>query len=159
LRAIVELCRTRGIQLELFAQPMHADLLETLDLLGAWPAYESWKRELVEIGRGEARGRGPAVRVWDFGGYDQFSTETLPASSDRRGHLRWFWEPSHYSKALGNIILTRIFGGPDTGYGVVLTAETIDARLADVRERRKAYRESHPEAVRRIRAIYDSASR
>lgn len=158
LRAIVELCRARGIQLELFAQPMHADLLETLDLLGAWPAYESWKRELVEIGRSRAPG-GPTVRVWDFGGYDQFSTETLPASSDRRTHLRWFWEPSHYSKALGNIVLTRIFGGPDSGYGVVLTVETIEARLADVRARRKAYREKHPEAVARIRAIYDSATR
>jgi len=159
LRAIVELCRARGIQLELFAQPMHADLLETLDLLGAWPAYESWKRELVEIGRSDARGGGRTVRVWDFGGYDQFSTEGLPAGADRRVHLRWFWEPSHYSKALGNIVLTRIFGGPDTSYGVVLTAETIEPRLAAIRERRKAYRESHPDDVSRMRAIYDSASR
>ena len=99
------------------------------------------------------------MRVWDFGGYDQFSTESLPEGADRRAHLRWFWEPSHYSKALGNIVLTRIFGGSDTSYGVVLTAETIEPRLAAIRERRKAYRESHPDAVSRIRAIYDSASR
>ena len=29
LQAIVDLCRSRGIRLELFIQPMHADLLET----------------------------------------------------------------------------------------------------------------------------------
>ena len=159
LRAIVDLCRARGIQLELFAQPMHADLLETLDLLGAWASYESWKRELVEIGRGQARGDGPGVRVWDFGGYDQFSTEPLPEISDGRTPLRWFWEPSHYSKALGDIILTRIFGGADRGYGVVLTPDTIEARLADVRERRRTYRERHPEDARRLRSLYESVSR
>jgi hypothetical protein len=159
LRAIIELCRARSIQLELFAQPMHADLLETLDLLGAWPAYEAWKRELVEVTRGGAPGTGPAVRVWDFGGYDQFSTETLPDGANRNARMRWFWEPSHYTKALGNIILTRIFGGRDTSYGVVLTGETVEARLADVRERRNIYRERHPEAVRRVRDIYDAASK
>ena len=105
----------------------------------------SWSRSAAAT----RAGAGAAVRVWDFGGYDQYSTESLPEGSDRRAHLRWFWEPSHYSKALGNIILTRIFGGPDTSYGVVLTAETIEPRLADIRERRKAYRESHPDAVSR----------
>jgi len=159
LRAIIALCRARGIQLELFAQPMHADLLETLDLLGAWPAYEAWKRELVEVSRGGSSGKSAAVRVWDFGGYDQYSTETLPENSDRGARLRWFWEPSHYTKALGSLILTRIFGGRDTSYGVVLTAETIESRLADVRARRAAYRESRPEAVRRVRAVFDSASK
>jgi hypothetical protein len=156
LEAIVDLCRWRGIQLELFIQPMHADLLETLDLLGTWPAYESWKRAMVAVSRRRS-GEGPAVRLWDFSGYDQFSTENLPPRSDRRAHLRWFWEPTHYSKALGDIVLTRIFGGPDTGYGVVLTADTIEGHLAHIRERRAWYRESQPDAVRRVRAIYESA--
>jgi len=159
LRAIIELCRARGIQLELFAQPVHADLLETLDLLGAWSAYEAWKRELVEVSHSGASGVDPAVRVWDFGGYDQFSAEPFPESTELSARLRWFWEPTYYTRALGNIILTRIFGGRDTGYGVVLTGDTIEARLADVRERRNAYRASHPEAVRRVREIYDSASK
>ena len=158
LRAIIALCRARGIQLELFAQPMHADMLETLDLLGAWPAYEAWKRELVELSRGGPRGADSAVRVWDFGGYDQFSTETVPDNSDRGVRMRWFWDPSHYTRALGNLILTRIFGGRETSYGVVLTAETIEARLTDVRARRNAYRESHPEAARRVRASFEAAS-
>jgi hypothetical protein len=158
LRAIVELCRARGIQLELFIQPMHADLLETLDLIGVWPAYEAWKREMVAVSYGSARANGTAAaRLWDFSDYDHFSTESLPA--DRRAHLQWFWEPTHYSKALGDVILTRIFGGRDTSYGAVLTAETVDARLAGIREHRAMYRERHPEAVRRVREVYDSASK
>ena len=160
LQAIVEVCRSRGIRLELFIQPMHADLLETLDLLGTWPAYEMWKREMVTVSQSALLADGRSVpRLWDFSGYDQFSTETLPPRADRGAHLRWFWEPTHYSKALGDIILARIFDGRDTGYGVLLTAETIEARLGDIRERRKWYRESHPEAVRRVRVIYDSSWR
>ena len=160
LQAIVDLCRLRGIQLELFIQPMHADLLETFDLLGTWPAYEMWKRELVRVSHREWLRSGRTVaRVWDFSGYDQYSTENLPSRSDRDAHLRWFWEPTHYSKALGDIILTRMFGGPDTGYGVVLTAETIEAHLSEIRERRKSYRKSHPEAIRRVHAIYESTSK
>jgi hypothetical protein len=58
LRAILELCRTRRIQVEMFIQPMHADLLETLDLLGVWPAYEAGKREMVKVSHGPARGVG-----------------------------------------------------------------------------------------------------
>ena len=160
LQAIVDLCRLRGIQLELFIQPMHADLLETLDLIGSWSAYETWKRQLVTLTRRASPGANPAAaRVWDFSGYDQYSTENLPSRSDRDAHLRWFWEPTHYSKALGDIILTRMFGGQETGYGVVLTAETIEAHLSEIRERRKSYRKSHPEAIRRIRAIYESTSK
>jgi hypothetical protein len=41
---------------------------------------------------------------------------------------------------------------------VVLTAETVDTRLAEIREHRGIYRERHPEAVRRVREVYDSAS-
>ena len=157
LQSIVDLCRSRRIQLELVIQPMHADMLETLDLLGVWPAFEMWKRQLVAVSSrvGVANGR-PAVHLWDFSGYDRFSTESLP--SDKRA-LRWFWEPTHYTKALGDILLARIFDGPDTSYGVVLTAATIEAHLAEIREHRQWYRESHPEAIRRVRAVYDSSSR
>src|SRR5262245_45086229 len=120
LKAIVDLCRSHGIRIELFIQPMHADLLETLDLLGLWSAYEMWKREMVTVSRRASFGDGrPVARLWDFSGFDQFSTENVP--SERRAYLRWFWEPTHYSKALGDIILSRIFNGPDVGFGVVLT--------------------------------------
>ena len=158
LQALVDLCRSQGIRLELFIQPMHADLLETLDLLGIWPAYEMWKRQMLTVSQSASPAAGrPVARLWDFSGYDEFSTENLPP--DRRAHLRWFWEPSHYSTALGHRILTRIFDGPDTGYGVVLTATTIEAHLSDIREHRKRYRENHPEAIRRIQSIYESSSR
>ena len=131
-----------------------------LDLIGSWSAYEMWKRQLVTLTRRASPDADPAaVRVWDFSGYDQYSTENLPPRSDRHTHLRWFWEPTHYSKALGDIILTRIFGGPDAGYGVVLTAETIEAHLSEIRERRERYRKIHPEAIRRVRVIYESSSK
>jgi hypothetical protein len=158
LQAIIDLCRSRGIQLELFMQPMHADLLETLDLVGAWPAFEMWKRDIVAVSRPktglDAR---PAARLWDFSGYDRFSMETLPARSDKHARLRWFWEPSHYSKALGDIILTRIFDGPDIGYGVVLTADKIESHLASIRDRRTSYRQNYPEGVRRVRDVYNAS--
>lgn len=65
-----------------------------------------------------ARAHGvPVARLCD---YDRISTESLPVGADRCAPLQWFWEPSHDSKARGDIFLARIFGSRDTGDGVAL---------------------------------------
>ena len=151
IRGIIDLCRQRGTRLILFINPVHADMLETFDLLGLWPAYESWKRDLVELVSRQPGSTG-AIALWDFSGYDPYTTESVP--STRRDVLHWFWEPSHYTKELGDKILERLFGGGDATYGVLLTPATIEPHLADVRAAREAYRNSQPADVDRVREIF-----
>lgn len=151
---IIQLCRSRGTRLVMFINPVHADMLETFDLLGLWSDYETWKRELVSM---VAHEPGPNIELWDFSGYDAYSTESVP--TDRNTVLHWFWEPSHYTKALGDKILERIFGHGASDYGVLLTPATIDSRLVEVRRARQAYRDSHLRDVRRVREIFASVTR
>ena len=156
IRAIVALCKARGTRLVLFINPVHADMLETFDLLGFWSGFEDWKRQLATV---IAAAAGPQdrglIELWDFSGYDAYSGESVPAAG--RAQLKWFWEPSHYTKALGDTILDRIFGGSENGYGELLTPASVESRLAAVRDARRTYRESHSDDVRRIRDIYDSS--
>jgi hypothetical protein len=151
IQGIIDLCRQRGTRLILFINPVHADMLETFDLLGLWPAYESWKRDLVAM-LAQQPGSTGAIALWDFSGYDSYTTESVPNAS--RDVLHWFWEPSHYTKELGDKIIERLFGGGDGTYGVLLTPATIESRIADVRAAREAYRNSQPADVGRVREIF-----
>ncbi len=148
---IIELCRDRGARLVMLINPVHADMLETFDRLGLWDDFESWKRQLVTLATAESSAAW-GVELWDFSGYDAYSTESVPSSGNVV--LQWFWEPSHYTKALGDKIVGRMFGGGSADFGALLTPATIEARIADVRAARHAYRSSNPRDVQRVQEIF-----
>lgn len=132
VRAIVTLCRTNGAALDLVIAPGHSDSLDSLNQAGLWPRYETVKRALTTITAASA------TTLWDFNGYDAYSTEPVPAQGDRRGEMQWFWDPAHFKKALGEVMLATIYRG-GTGYGVRLTPSTIEARLVAQRAAQAAY--------------------
>lgn len=148
---IIALCRARHARLVMLVNPLHADMLESFDLLGLWHDFEAWKRELATLVSAESTPEWK-IDLWDFSGYDQYSTESVPTSGG--AVLQWFWEPSHYTKALGDKILARIFGAGAGDYGVLLTPETVESRLMTVREARQTYRSDHAADVRRVRDIF-----
>jgi hypothetical protein len=156
VQSILDLCESHGTRVILFISPSHADQLEILDLLGLWQPFENWKRELVAM---TAKYSGTSYRsgiaLWDFSGYDSYSTENMPI--DRRA-LHWWWDSVHYTRALGDAIVERIFGTGDPRFGVLLSPEGIEPHLADIRNQRLLYREHHYADVRRVRALYNSLS-
>jgi len=147
------LCTKRGIRVIAFINPSHADELEVVDMSGHWPALEAWKRALTAMVAEYAAASGPApVELWDFSGYDAYSREPVPMD---RHPMHWFWNTSHYTSALGELILRRIFGEDNAHFGVRLYPGNIEARLAEVRQQQRQYRELQPTDVRRIRDIYN----
>ncbi len=153
LKAILELCAAHRIRTVVFINPMHADKLEILSLLGYWSEFEQWKRELVALTAQYGRdASGARVPLWDFSAYDAWSTE--PVAKDPH-ILLWYWEPNHYTWALGEAVTARIFGSADAPFGALLTPEDIDAHLTRLRHQQHRYREQHPEALRRVRGVYD----
>lgn len=142
LEGFLAFARERGVQVTLVVPPYHAHFLEIVDAAGLWPVFEDWKRRLVgEVERHNAAAAGAApVALWDFAIYDERTTEAVPPAGDRRTQLRWFWEPVHFSKALGDVIVRRITGAEATGFGAELNAGNIEAWLAADRGRRDAYR-------------------
>jgi hypothetical protein len=156
LQAIIDLCASRRIRLILFISPSHADELEIMDLAGSWQEFESWKREVLQMTT-QRPANDPYKRVplWDFSGYDAYSTESAPVDGET---LHWFWEPAHYTRALGDVIVRRILGAGGGDWGELLSPENIGAHLATIRRQQRLYRDQHAADARRVRDFYDSVA-
>jgi hypothetical protein len=129
--AIAEFARAHDVKLTFALVPHHIDLLEIYWRMGLWPRVEQLKAELADLAAKQG------VPVWDFMDYSPFNTETVPEAGDRRTPTTWFWEPSHFKKQLGAIMIGNMFGADVPAFGVRLTPETVAARNAEVRAQRQ----------------------
>jgi hypothetical protein len=134
---IAKLAIAHHIQLIIYIHPYHATFLDMLDYFGFWDSFEDWKRHLAaqvaDLDPDETE-----IRILDFSGYNEFTTEAVPAPGDTKSEMRWYWEPGHYKSALGEHILERIIYGR-TRFGRVLTTANIEAALAEIREERDRF--------------------
>lgn len=157
VRQMLDYCGARGIRPILVIPPYHADLLEMFDKAGLWARFEAWKRDLVKLVYSSSDSRDPAVKLWDFSGFDRYSTEPVPEKGDRHATVDWFWEPGHFKRALGDLMLGRVLGDGQSSFGVELTPETIDAHLRKIRRARDNYRIDHVTQIARVDQIYRQA--
>jgi hypothetical protein len=78
--------------------------------------------------------------------------------------MAWFWDQLHYTTGLGNVMIARMFDGapPDADparFGVLLTPQNVDARLAQVRREREAWRSAMPaDSARYARLACDAGA-
>ena len=154
VRAILNLCRERGIDAILVIDPSHVDEQEIFDLEGKWPVLEDWKRKVTRLVAEYARS-GMHIELWDFYVYNAYSTEPVLAGGRA---LQWFIDPEHYTHALGDILLRRIFEGTDGSFGVRLTPENIETRLKEVRSAQASYRVAQRSDAERVRNIHARAT-
>ncbi|MGJ3247067.1 MAG: hypothetical protein ACFE0I_13465 [Elainellaceae cyanobacterium] len=140
LKAVVDLCRDRGIELKIFISPSHATQWETLHDAGLWEQFEDWKRDVVQM-----------TPVWDFSGYTTVTTEPI---SD---HMHYYWDSSHYRDKTGDLVIDRLFGDPDMNvppdFGVWVTPDTIDTHLAQNRRDRQVWVSQNPDDLKLVRDI------
>jgi hypothetical protein len=152
IRELIAFAHAKGVALTLVIPPVHARQSEAVGAAGLWPQWEAWKRMLVRIDEEEARKASrPAFALWDFSGYNEVTTEPVPALDDRSA-MRWYYESSHFNPHAGNRVLDRIAGGGDAGFGVRLTPANIDEHLRTIREGRIAWRAANPDDVAEIDA-------
>ena len=159
-RQLIQLACSDEIDLRIIIPPSHARLFETTAAKGIWPMFEQWKRQLVEINEEEAqRLNANPFPIWDFSGYNSLTTEPVPSLGDNQTEMRWHWESSHYKKELGDLVLDRIFEyiRPDHSlpddFGMLLTTESINAHLQQIREDREQWRTTYPEDAAEIDAL------
>jgi hypothetical protein len=133
IRKIIALAHAHGVKLTLVLTPHHADAFEIYWRLGLWPRVEQLKVELAKL----VAEAGGDVVLWDFMDYSKFSTEAIPPAGDRRTQTQWFWEPTHFKKPLGAIMVGNMFGQGAPAFGAGLTPETVAARNAEVRAQRQ----------------------
>ena len=151
LRTIVRISRADGVDLRLFISASHARLWAMLRFLELGPIVEEWKRGLIEVlAEDEASHPGrPAIPLWDFGGYNEITTEALPSSGNGKVAFKNHLDSLHYSPDVGDLILDRVldYKAPDRqapeGFGVRLTRDNIDAHLARTRLAEERYISEH----------------
>lgn len=156
MRQIQNLCRQHGIALHLITYPYHAHLLEIIRITGHWPAFETWKRTMVNIASAEAGVHGgPPVHLWDFSEFNDLTREAIPETGNRRATMRWYWEGGHFKRELGDLILNRIFErhAAAVEFGILLNSVNVDGQIAAVRGQEIAYRESHAKDVQELERI------
>lgn len=157
LGKLVEDCLADGIGIYLYISPVHARQLEALRAMDLYESFERWKRDLLETvanAAGRAEG-GKAPTLWDFSGYSTLTTEPVPGPGQRDVKMRWYWESSHFKKALGNLVLDRLLGHAGevpvpADFGVALQAEGLDAHLAAIRSAGERYRAAFPGEVAEV---------
>jgi hypothetical protein len=156
LRRVMQLCRERSIALHLVMYPYHAHFQEAIRLTGHAPALQAWKRLMVQTVADEARtsGRAP-VPLWDFAGFNAWTTEAVPPRGDRRTAMQWYWEAGHFKRELGDMVLDQVLGlrPADPALGVLLDAGNIDARLEEQQALQDAYRQQHADDVRELERL------
>jgi hypothetical protein len=138
LERMIALSRERGIRLVVYVPPVHAALLEAMRVRDRWRDYRTWLRRLAKL-----------TPYWDFSGYNTITTEKI----ERR--MSWYWDISHCRKAVGDMILDRIYGSGTDGipsdFGVYVTAETVARHIAGIEQARAEWIGENHDVVSWIR--------
>lgn len=102
LAQFLDLLMARGIDVTLFANPLHEKFWEVMEKNGHMPLYREWQDSMTQMLQKRSSG---ALRYWDFSGDSPYIHEQVPAAGVKSGPLEWFWEPSHYRRELGDLML------------------------------------------------------
>ena len=163
-RDMVWFARQSGVEVYFFINPLHARMMNALQEAGLWPQFEDWKRELIRVIEDEARESGKAsFPLWDFSGFNSITTERVPAAGDLKTEVHWWWEPSHYKKETGDLILDRIFAfrgasrvlPPD--FGIQISDNNIEQWIAETRHAGAVYAINEPRETQLVRKTVDGA--
>jgi hypothetical protein len=141
LEELLRLSHRHGLDLRLFISPTHARQQELLHMMDLWEGFVRWKRYLLEVTHKAAADSGASpYPLWDFAAYSAYSQEPLPPIDDSESRMQWYWESSHYTRALGNIVLDQVLAGKATELGRRITRENFDEWIQSIEEKRPLYR-------------------
>lgn len=129
LAAIRDLCAANGIELIVFAPPVHplqaaGDQRDARD-------YADWMQRTAAI-----------VPFVDF------------VLAPGTGAAEDYWDTAHMKDRLGSRVLARLAGQGEAAFGRLVTAETVAEHLAWQQQALAAWEAQHPE----LRAAYDAAA-
>jgi hypothetical protein len=123
LGKLINAAKKNNIEITFFINPYHFSYLQTLVDKGQWENFLLWKKTLVEY---LAVTKHTKFGLWDFSGFSDVVNEKVPLKTPRK-QMQWFWEPAHYRKELGDIILTTLYNDSPSlpNFGRKLTIENI----------------------------------
>lgn len=150
--SIVELAYTNDIDLYIYFSPSHARLYEVKCMTGDFPAMAEAKRNVVSVVSELAEKYAKqAYEVWDFSGYNDITTESVPEPGDS-ALMRWYWEGSHYTRDAAALIFERLFAegsvlDDDLYFGKQISVRNIEQHLNDIQHNRSLYIATHEDDI------------
>jgi hypothetical protein len=159
-KRILAYCHAHNIELHLLISPAHARQWQLIASVGMWDKFEQWKQEMVRYNNKVAATFGrQTFPLWDFSGYNSYTTEPVPALGDKVNMMKWYWESSHYRTELGDRVLDKVldYHDPDRiiadDFGVKINTENIETHLQNIRNGRADYEQKHADAVEEIKSL------
>ena len=139
------ICDAHGVRCIFAVLPYLPNDLSYYDMVGNWEALVAAKRDLMQ--------RFP---VLDLTLLNRITNES-PSNA-----MMYWTDVNHFTPLVGSYIADRLAGreNPElpANFGVWLTPETFDARMAEWRAGLDAWKADHPDALRRIQATLDRKS-
>jgi hypothetical protein len=105
--AFLGIAAERGVKVFIFTNPFHDSFWQLMRSQGHMPAYEDWMQSMESLVRAHPDAQ---IEFWDFSRDSAYIHEPVPAAGVRSGPLQWFWEPAHYRRELGDIMVSAMFG-------------------------------------------------
>lgn len=99
LIATIKKWQQKGCQVTVFINPYHSEYYQQIKIAGLSRAFKNW-RELMRL-TFETELSAPFYDFTDLG----ISKSEL---TDDNGYLTYFWEPAHYTQAMGELMLQRM---------------------------------------------------
>lgn len=152
LIAVLTLARSKNVSVIALIPPVHAWQHEALYLMGHFGTFDQWKRDIVARVHAvnAQRGAGPKVHLVDFSGLHEFAREPVPPAGDTTP-MRWYWDSSHFKRALGEFVLEQLFRPDDPPrsdtFGVDLLAVDLEAHIQAIHRERLRYEADYPRDV------------
>lgn len=152
----LDICESHHIRAIIFISPSHTDLLELIHISGSWPVFKQWLRELTAVvSRHTQIDSRDSPPLWDFTGYLPYAEESILI---KPREFRWFLNPDHYSKELGDLIIRRMLGTGDDPFGQMLTPGNVESHIQSLDRQRKLYLQEHQADASRVRKLYEIAT-
>jgi len=146
---LLDLAYRHHLPLDMMFPSEHADYLYLLSNAGLWDDAENWKRRLVAMNEKIAAEHGQTpYRIWDFGGFNEYSTETPWDRVPVGASMQWYEDIVHFDGSLGALMLAAVRDNQTQGaWFETVNSANIDAHLAHIREGRDQYFATHAPPV------------
>ncbi len=123
LGRLITTAHKKNIQVTFFINPYHFSYLHTLAENKQWDNFNVWKKTLVKYFQNNQDNK---VTLWDFSLFNSVINEEVPITNPNQ-QMKWFWEPAHYKKELGNIMLKQMdFQNNQSNIGIKLNQSNIE---------------------------------
>lgn len=92
------------VKMIVFINPYHGAYLSAISDAGLWPLFNQWKGKVASLVSHYSE-----AEFYDFAHRNELTSEPMPVKGHDLRPLKWFWEPAHYRKELGDLMLYKIF--------------------------------------------------